>query len=175
MAQYDYSAERTRYLPQAAVKVLFVGESAPDPSVKQIRFFYHAVLRSADNLFRGIMLALYGADREKIASTPKTQWLKKFQGDGYYLEDLCEQPVNHLPALQRSQARRAAVPDLLRRIEALSPHGIIICHAGTYGDLVDQLRANRLPVLHREPIPFPLGNHRVRFAEAVRAALPTLH
>ena len=174
MAQYDYSTQRKRYLPPAGVKVLLVGESAPDPRANQIRFFYHPVLRSADNLFRGIMLALYGADKQSLASTPKTEWLERFQSDGYYLEDLCALPVNRLPAPQRSQARRAAVPDLIRRIEALSPLGIIICHDGTYKDIADHLQANHLPVLHREPIPFPLGNYRARFAEAVRAALSRL-
>jgi hypothetical protein len=174
MAQCDYSAERERYLPRAGVKVLFVGESAPDPNAKQIRFFYHPVLRSADNLFRGLMLALYGADRQAVASTAKTQWLKRFQSDGHYLEDLCEVPVNHLSALERSQARRAAVPDLLKRIDALSPRGIIVCHGATFRDIADLLRLNRLPLLHDEPIPFPLGNHRRRFGEKVREALSML-
>jgi len=174
MAAYDYATERERYLPRAGVNVLFVGESAPDPNAKQIRFFYHPVLRSADNLFRGIMLALYGAGRQSLASTPKTQWLERFQSDGYYLEDLCALPVNRLPARQRSQARRTAVPDLVRRIEALSPRGIVVCHGGTYLDIADCLRANRLPVLHCEPIPFPLGSYRVRFARDVQAALSRL-
>jgi hypothetical protein len=174
MAAYDYATERERYLPRAGVRVLFVGESAPDPNANQMRFFYHPVLRSTDNLFRGIMLALYGADRQALASTPKTEWLKGFQSDGYYLEDLCELPVNRLPARQRSQARRAAVPNLFRRIEALSPDGIIVCHGGTYMDIADCLRANRLPILHREPIPFPLGSYRARFARDVQAALSRL-
>jgi hypothetical protein len=175
MAQYDYSTERERYLPPTGVKVLFLGESAPDPSADQIRFFYHPVLRSADNLFRGIMLAVYGADRQALASTPKRKWLERFQSDGYYLEDLCALPVNHLPPAKRAQARRAAVPDLVRRVKALSPRGIIVCHDGTYRDIADHLRANHLPLLHREPIPFPLGNYRDRFREAVRAALSRLH
>ena len=174
MAQYDYLTRRKRYLPTAGVKVLFVGESAPDPHANQIRFFYHPVLRSADNLFRGIMLALYGADKQGLASTPKTEWLERFQNDGYYLEDLCSLPVNHLPAAQRSRARRAAVPDLISRIEALSPRGIIVCHDGTYKDIANHLRANNLPVLHGESIPFPLDNFRARFVDAVLAALSRL-
>jgi len=174
MRPYDYSAVRKGYLPPNGVKVLFIGESAPNPRSGEIRFFYHPILRSADNLFRGLMLALYDADKQALASTPKAQWLDRFQRDGYYLDDLCGEPVNHLPPPERSRARRAAVKNLLRRIHALSPRGIIICHQGVYGDIGDLLRANRLPVLHTEPIPFPLGNHRIRFADAVRAALARL-
>ena len=174
MAQYDYSAQRERYLPPSGVKVLFVGESAPDPSAKEIRFFYCPVLTAADNLFRGIMLALYRADKQALASTSKMWWLKRLQSGGYYLADLCAVPVNLLPAAHRRQARKAAIPDLLNRIETLSPRGIIICHGATYADIADSLRKNRLPLLHDRPIPFPLGSYRVRFAEEVRMALSRL-
>ncbi|TAK65397.1 MAG: hypothetical protein EPO22_04975 [Dehalococcoidia bacterium] len=169
--QYDYSAARRRYLPSNGVKVLFVGESAPNPHARVIRFFYHPVLRPADNLFRGLMLALYAADRHALVLTPKAQWLKRFQDDGYYLDDLCSQPVNDLPPAQRSQARRAAVTSLLTRIQSLAPRGIVICHRATYADIADVLRVRSLPVLHPEGIPFPIGNYRAQFALAVRAAL----
>ena len=48
---YDYAAQRLHYLPDQ-VRVLFIGESAPDPGAREARFFYHPVLR-IDNLFRG--------------------------------------------------------------------------------------------------------------------------
>jgi hypothetical protein len=169
--QYDYSAARRGYLPSKGVKVLFIGESAPNPRASDIRFFYHPVLRSADNLFRGLMLALYAADKHALASTRKTQWLERFQRDGYYLDDLCAEPVNDLPPAERSRARRAAVGGLLERIQSLAPWGILICHQGTYDDIAGELRAKRLPVLHAKAIPFPLGNYRTQFAHAVRAAL----
>jgi hypothetical protein len=172
--QYNYSTARRRYLPSNGVKVLFIGESAPNPRASDVRFFYHPVLRSKDNLFRGLILALYDADKHALASAPKTQWLNRFRGDGYYLDDLCPEPVNHLGTSERSQARRAAVPSLIRRISKLSPRGIVICHTPTYRDIAEPLRANNLPVLHRAPIPFPLGNYRTGFAYAVRAALSSL-
>ena len=117
------------------------------------------------------MLALYDADRPALASTPKAQWLKRFQSDGYYLDDLCKSPVNRLSPLERSQTRQAAVSSLLRRIEALSPKGIIVCHSATFRGIADVLKANRLSASPRDPIPFPLGRiQRRRFAEKVRAA-----
>ena len=170
-ALYDYAAQRGRYLPRDHVKVLFVGESAPDPAAKEPRFFYHPVLTAADNLFRGIMLALYGAAGNELLNTPKQGWLARFQADGYFLEDLCPLPVNYLPQSERSKARRAGVRDLIVRIKALSPAGIIVCHAPTYRDLAGHLRANGLPLLHEQPVPFPLDSHRARFVEGVRAAL----
>jgi hypothetical protein len=171
---YDYSAQRERYPPRTEIRVLFVGESAPDATTDQVRFFYSPVLRSADNLFRGLMLALYDAERPDLDAHPKSRWLERFQSDGYYLEDLCPLPVNHLSKSQRSQARRAALPSLLSRIGALSPRGIIVCHSPTYADVAEPLRAARLPLLHDEPIPFPSGNYRRQFAEKVCAALANL-
>lgn len=169
--RYDYSALRRQYLPLQGVKVVFVGESAPDPREGVIRFFYHPVLSSKDNLFRGLMLALYGADKKALSATAKTEWLDRFQRDGYYVDDLCSEPVNGLPSAQRSKARRSAAVGLVERLQELSPSGIVICHQGTYSDTAELLRKNGLPVLHSEPIPFPLGNHRERFANAVRVSL----
>jgi hypothetical protein len=168
---YDYQAARRRYLPSKGVKVLFIGESPPTPRGGEIRFFYHPVLRPADNLFRGLMLALYGADKRALAAVPKIEWLKRFQRDGYYLDDLSAKPINDLTGRDRAQARRAAVDSLLERIHAVAPWGIIICHLGTYDLIANTLQAKRLPVLHVRTVPFPSRGRTTRFAEAVRAAL----
>jgi hypothetical protein len=166
-----YSSLRRRYLPSGGVKVVFIGESAPSPGDGVIRFFYHPVLSSYDNLFRGLMLALYGADRGALSAKGKSEWLNRFQRDGYYVDDLCSEPVNRLPSALRSKARKSSVAGLVERLRKVRPTGVIICHGGTYIDAAESLRENGLPVLHNGPIPFPLGNHRARFATAVRATL----
>jgi hypothetical protein len=168
--RYDYSALRRRYLPPKGVRVAFVGESAPDPREGVIRFFYHPIL-TKDNLFRGLMLALYGADKRALSATAKTEWLNRFQRDGYYVDDLCSEPVDGLPPSLRSKARKSAAAGLVERLKRLRPRGVIICHVGTYLDVAELLRNNGLSLLHSEPIPFPLGNYRERFAIAVRASL----
>jgi hypothetical protein len=53
-----YAELRERYRPEH-VKLLLIGESAPDPGAAERRFFYAPTLTSADNLFRGVVLALY--------------------------------------------------------------------------------------------------------------------
>jgi hypothetical protein len=52
----------------------------------------------------------------------------------------------------------------------LDPRGVIICYGPTLKALSTPLRAAGVPLLHDEPIPFPLGNHRARFVELFRAA-----
>jgi hypothetical protein len=44
-------------------------------------------------------------------------------------------------------------------------------HGPTFDVLAEPLRSAGLPLLYRERIPVPLGNHRTRFATLVRDAL----
>ena len=164
-----YENLRRRYRP-AVVRVVFVGESAPDPGSGPRRFFYSEQL-THDNLFRGLMLALYGAERSDLAYD-KTGWLARFQEDGFWLLDVADRPVNKLPRGARRRALRDAAPAAIARIRAAAPSvGVIVCHDPTYMALDTAGAREHLRLLHDEPIPFPLGNWRQVFVEHVRAAL----
>jgi hypothetical protein len=154
------------------IQLLLIGESAPDPGLAEPRFFYAPTLTAADNLFRGVVLALYD-HRFPLGSAglSKAPWLDQLERDGVFLIDLVPYPVNSRRSGERAKARRDAVPDAVKLAKDLSPKGIIICHDPTFRAMAPSLLAADLPVLHDSPIPFPLGNKRAEFAAAVRTAL----
>lgn len=164
-----YDALRDAYRPMR-VRTLLIGESAPDPGATERRFFYGPILDRRDNLFRGVVEAMFGASPGR-AGDAKAPWLTRLKAEGVYLIDLVPFPVDKLPPGDRARARREHVAACMAQAGALSPGGIIVCHAATCDVLAKPLRGAGLPLLHEERIPFPLGNHRAAFVAKVRAAL----
>lgn len=166
-----YNELRQQWKP-VQLRLLLVAESAPDPAAAERRFFYAPTVSRSDNLFRGVVLALY---QEKVhAGDDRTALLMRLRADGVWLIDLAPYPVNHLPPGSRQQVLREHAPARVREILDLAPDGIVICHAPTYRALAPELRASGAPLLHDQPIPFPLGNFRNEFANAVRTAVAPL-
>ncbi len=91
--------------------------------------------------------------------------------DGVYLVDLVPFPVDKLTSGERRHARREHVAALVEQAHALEPEGVIVCHSPTFTEVAPALRASVLPLLHDEPLPFPLGNTRARFVAGVRTAV----
>jgi hypothetical protein len=168
MAQENswYAQLRAAYKPEK-VRLLLVGESAPASEGPNRRFFYSSPLTQADNLYRGVIEALY-YEKPGSAGDSKENWLRRLQTDGVFLIDLVPFPVNKLTSGARSRALREAVPDCLARIGELRPEGVLVCHGPTFSALRGGLLQSGAPLLHDEPIPFPLGNYRGRFCEMVR-------
>jgi hypothetical protein len=165
-----YAELRDHYRPQH-VKLLLIGESAPDPGAAEPRFFYAPILTAADNLFRGVVLALYDHRFPRgSAGSSKVLWLQRLTADSVFLIDLVPFPVNALGSGARARARRDAVPGAVKAAAELRPGGVIVCHAPSFRVLHRPLLAADLPLLHDAPIPFPLGNKREEFAAAFRIA-----
>jgi hypothetical protein len=161
---------RADYRPER-VEVLLIGESPPDPGEGELRFFYAPELR-ADNLYRGVVEAVYGLELDGVKATPKTEMLGRLRNDGFWLIDAVEEPINKRTPRERSEAIREGVPDLVRRCKAIAPRrGVVICHGEVYKLTADALRAAGVRVLHDEPLPFPLGNWRGRFVRGLRESL----
>ena len=165
-----YDELRQQWKPDA-VRVLLVGESAPDPGATERRFFYAPTLDRRDNLFRGVVEAFYEPIPRGSSGQPKRPWLERLRADGVYLVDLVPFPVDKLPPGERRRALREHVPTLVEQAQVLNPEGVIICHGPTFQALAPALRAAGLRLLHDKPLPFPLGNHRAAFVAGVRAAL----
>lgn len=73
---------------------------------------------------------------------------------------------------ERRRAVASAAPRLVERIAELAPEvGIVICHGVVYKAVAASLRKAGLPLLHDEPLPFPLGNWRADFVSGMRKAL----
>lgn len=167
-----YAELRERCRP-STVRLLLIGESAPDPLDENRRFFYAPRLSRSDNLFRSVIRALYDASPGR-AGDPKAPWLARLSRDGVFLIDLVPYPVNLLPGAERRRARRAHVAACVNQAEALSPAGIAVCHGPSFEVLGPALRSAGAPLLHSAAIPFPLGNWRARFVSELRAAVERL-
>lgn len=165
-----YARLREKWRPQA-VRLLLIGESAPDPGAADRRFFYSAELDRRDNLFRGIVHALYDIKVRKKTTKSKNPLLARLQADGVYLIDLVAHPVDKLGAKQRREARQSGVANLVAQARRLAPDGIIVCHSPTFLATREALREAGLNLLHDQPLPFPLGNMRTRFVAGARHAL----
>jgi hypothetical protein len=172
MSDYEtwYDDLRRQWKPHA-VRLLLIGESVPDPGAEERRFFYAPKLDCRDNLFRGVVEALYGPIPRGSTGQSKQPWLEQLRADGVYLVDLVPFPVDKLTSRERRRARREHVATLIERAQAHDPEGVIVCHAPTFMDVAPALRAAGVPLLHDEPLPFPLGNTRARFVAGVRAAV----
>jgi hypothetical protein len=173
-----YAELRQMHRPES-VRVLLVGESAPDPGAAERRFFYAPVLDRRDNLYRGVVEALYGCSPGR-AGDPKAPWLDRLKADEVFLIDLVPFPVNDLSPNKaearrlRAKARRDHVASCVEHARQLHPKGVIVCHGPSFDVLAVPMRAAGLPLLHEQAIPFPLGNWRARFATEVRDALDRL-
>lgn len=166
-----YQQLRLRWKPDQ-VRVLLVAESAPDPGAAERRFFYAPTVSRSDNLFRAVVLALY--DEKVRAGDNRSEHLARLQRDGVWLIDLAPYPVNHLPSGERQRTLREHASERARDIQTISPDGIVICHSPTFRALAPRLAAVNAPLLHNEPIPFPLGNFRDAFVRAFRSAVAPL-
>lgn len=165
-----YSQLRDRWQPEQ-VELLMIAESAPDDrgDVAGRRFFYADNL-GADNLFRGVVEAMYGATKDDLKLTGKRPWLERLRADGFFLIDLAPFPVNGLRSAERRQALLEAVPDCVARASALAPQGVVVVKTDLYAMLTAPLQAEGLCLLQTAPIVFPLGNTRAQFVEQLRSA-----
>lgn len=169
-----YAQFRARWKPDQ-VRLLLIAESPPDdrgdPSRR--RYFYADRL-NVDNLFRSTVLALYGATKDDLARTPKTEWLTRLKEDGVYLIDLVPFPINGLDGSARRAAQQTNAVDCVARAKRLDPAGVVVIKKDVFAALARPLRAEGLPLLHDRGISFPLGNTRAEFVEDVRAAIARL-
>lgn len=155
------------------MRLLLIGESAPydGGAIEDRRFFYLDRLTRSDNLFRAVVHALYGEAHLDSKTTVKQTWLDRIRNDGVFLIDLVPYPVNQLSShAERARVRRENVGSCVERAAALRPTGVIVCHGPSFVALARPLKYAGVAVLHDEPIPFPLGNHRAEFVERFRRA-----
>lgn len=173
-----YEQTRDQYRPDT-VRVLLIGESPPDPGDGERRFFYSPTLVGADNLFRGVALAAYGLTKEDLWRTPKRDVLLRLQGDGYWLIDAVEHPINltadrrRATRSQKVKAIRAEFGKLLDRCKEAAPTvGVFICAEPVHAAVATPLTVAGISVLNKTAVPFPLGNTRAEFVALWKLYVP---
>ncbi|MDQ3643832.1 MAG: hypothetical protein M3450_20770, partial [Actinomycetota bacterium] len=100
---------RHAYVPEEP-RVLFIGESPPTSGT----FFY-----DADSILFAATRQAFTNEMPALAS--EADFLQVFQRLGCYLEDLSLDPIDKLPDREKRRARKAAVPELARRLTGMTP------------------------------------------------------
>ncbi len=169
-----YSKQRRRWRPDR-VRLLLVAESAPDDGgdASRRRFFYAEKL-TRDNLFRGVVHAMYGLESLAPRSAEKPELLRRLRDDGIYLIDLAPYPVNKIMGAELKAVLAANVAGCVERAVAADPEGVIIIKKDLFPLLQGPLQLAGLQVLHEQGISFPLGNTRQEFVRDFRAAVTRL-
>jgi hypothetical protein len=165
-----YAQLRSQWKPNR-VKLLMIAESPPaDGGDVSGRRFFYADRIGPDNLFRGVVEAMYGTSKVDLQRTGKRPWLERLRDDGFFLIDLAPYPVNALSTIERRRVLHEAVPGCVARASALDPEGVVLVKSDLYGMLARPLGAAGLPLLQDRPIAFPLGNTRADFVAGFNQA-----
>ncbi len=170
------SIERARhqFLPVGEIHTLFVAEAPPaDPH----RFVYFERVPRYDWQFLGLMRAIYGDARDLDARTlrrEKPEYLSRFQDDGYYLVDSCEDPMPSF-ATRAIKRRRLSdsLPGLISRIEALVGDNtrVVLISKNVHSVCCGPLRDVGINVVNTEAIDFPSSGRQRHFHRKLRRAL----
>ena len=172
---------RNHYLPEQ-IKILFVAEAAPDSPE---RFFYYDNVQEHDWLYLALMRALYKETRTAPVDYlrgHKSELLKRFQEDGYYVIDAINDPVAAgLSSSQRTTMVHGNADKKIAEIKSLlSERGdsgtkIILIKATVFEGLYERLTEAALPVINDYIIPFPSSGQQQNFAERMQEALTSTH
>lgn len=155
----DTEKLRRRYLP-SRVHVLFVGESPPAGGT----FFY----RGNSHLFRNTKEAFEAALQRRWNKA--TDFLRFFQSTGFFLEDLCEQPVDRLGGSERRERCQASVSSLAERIRRHAPEHLVVTPKRIERYVVQaagQAGHSMLPFV----LPFPAMGWQVVYRDALSSWL----
>lgn len=111
----DAEDAHQRYRPEI-VRHLMIGESAPNGGT----FFYHANSLLFRHTHRAFQTAYGSACGEGEA------FLDFFRDHGFFLDDLCAVPVNHMDDAQRAHERSLGIGPLAARIKIAKPQTVIV-------------------------------------------------
>lgn len=150
-----FSKAGKKYRPRV-IRVLIVAESPPPLRKGRPRYFYFDELDSPENLYHGIMTALWGEVFKRTASN-KPHHLKRFCEEGFYLIDAVKFPIYDLRnEQQKIQAIREQRQARLNEILALEPEHTVLIHPYVFAGLYEFLLTHEISILNASPITFPI-------------------
>lgn len=157
-----YDEVRRTYRPDN-IKLLLIAESPPPPpSVQSSRQFYYADrIRRDDRLFTNTIWALYPETEgmpEKELEEHKEEWLKRFQGDGFYMIEALEDSQEHEVTKKQRQSRiHDVLPRLIERVKELVEPGtkIVLIKSNVFDVAAEPLRQAGFNVLNTELVDYP--------------------
>jgi hypothetical protein len=179
-----FAQASNRYRPDP-VRLLFIAEAPP--AFRVHRLFYFTGLTNGDTLFLEMMKVLYPAEvgfagecfqpgfSVQQMRHNKESLLRRFQADGYFLIDACEQPMpDRATTSAKMQLMKSALPALQQRLERLlqPPEVPIILIGGvTYAVCAAVLRHSGWNILNRAMINHPARGNQLLFRAKLSATL----
>ena len=156
---------RKAYKPEK-VKCLFVAESPPESNDNEVRFFYNPRQERWDHMYRSLMKAVF--PYFEYLPGEKDKWLRKFQGQGYYMIDATDIPINQCSASERRRALNDAVEPKVREIRELVSleTAVVLVKKNVFLAFNAPLRKAGYNVIHDSFLPFPSHGHQSRFIAA---------
>jgi len=158
MSTPEWEVLRECYRPKK-IQTLLVGESCPNGGT----FFYcgnsHLYQETA-KVFEGL----------GYSQTFSLKFLKNY---GWWLYDICPDPVNHLPRPERRSKIRENIQNLETLIQSEKPKHIIVCkkdlveHAILSSPIMDYYQENQTIFF----LPFPSFGNQKRFRECLSKLL----
>lgn len=169
-------AAREHYQPQR-VELLFVAEAPP---LAADRFFYFEKVATHDWLFLALMRCLYEEARDIETAelrARKTEFLKRFAADGYFLIDATGEPLPKGCSVKERLCRiRDGVPELVAKVRRLaSPTTPLVLISGSvFRECEAPLKAAGFNVRNQGVLDFPSMGHQRDFADKLRGLLDSM-
>lgn len=144
--------KRKKDFKPSEIKVLFACESLPYDTEN---FFYYAHSPLYNNTL--------GAFKKVFPKIYQANFFQYFKDLGFYLDDLCGQPVNQLKKgndrKKRIELRKLYEPDFAKRVALYKPQFIIITPMEIKDNILNVLSSANIDVPYRE-LPFPVGSQK---------------
>ncbi|HGJ64879.1 TPA: hypothetical protein ENS27_05745 [bacterium] len=161
----DFESARRKYKP--GIKFLLVAEAPPREDSG--RFFYFENVSTGDSLFLETMKVLYPKDytKTKIVRQRKQEFLERFKGDGFYLIDSCDSPMEDSSPTKKRKQIQKALPSLRSKLRELATDGvkIVLISATVYEVCNDILKSEGFNIINEELIDFPGSGGQKKFRE----------
>jgi len=127
------------------IRFLFIGESMPSGGT----FFYF----ENSNLYNYTKEAFL-----KNFNWPNKEFLKYFMSNGFYLDDLCQEPINQLSESDKRKARKAYEQSLAIRIKEYNPLNVLSTPKSIHKNVISAINLSGLRI-ENYSLPFPaMGN-----------------
>jgi hypothetical protein len=158
-----FESLRKQYKPDN-IKILFVGESRPYGNT----FFY-----AADSNLYNYMKEAFQTHLEKHFYS-SNEFLSFIKEKGFYIDDLCLEPVNNLSNAEKNQKRDQYVDSLANRIKEYKPEAIVIVLKGIQNKVQKAIEASKQRIDFIEAVSFPACGQQGRFRVEMKETLGEL-
>jgi hypothetical protein len=133
------------------VRFLFIGESMPAGGT----FFYF----ENSNLYKYTKEAFL-----QNFNWSDKDFLSLFKSNGFYLDDLCQEPINHLDETTKRKARRAYEESLSNRLKDYNPK-VIVTTPMSIEKNVNRAISNAGLNINNYSLPFPAMGNQYKYVK----------